>query len=84
MDNKKKVAKLSDGSLKALEFIKKGITTAQEMKDNGFEVNSAHLTALVNRGLISANQVEKEFQVIVKRKVNEYSLTDKGNQTKVD
>jgi peroxiredoxin len=84
MDKNKKLPKLSEGSLKALDFIKKGITTAQEMKDKGFNVNSAHLTALVNRGLINALQVEKEFQVVVKRKVNDYSLTEKGKQTKVD
>jgi hypothetical protein len=78
----KKLPKLSDGSLKALEMIKKGVGTAQEMKDKGLEVNSSHLTALVNRGLVVANPVEKEIQVVVKRKVNEYSLTDKGNAFK--
>jgi hypothetical protein len=78
----KKLPKLSDGSLKALEMIKKGVSTAQEMKDKGFEVNSSHLTALVNRGLVVANTVEKEMQVVVKRKVNEYTLSDKGKSFK--
>lgn len=78
----KKLPKLSDGSLKALEMIKKGVSTAQEMKDKGFEVNSSHLTALVNRGLVVANTVEKEMQVVVKRKVNEYALSDKGKTFK--
>jgi DNA-binding PadR family transcriptional regulator len=49
------------------------------MSDMGIEgLNSANLTALVNRGLVSAEQVIVEVPTIVKRKVNAYTITDKG------
>ncbi len=71
--------KLSALSLQALEMLKGKSMTASELKDLGLnDVNSAHLTALANRGLISADKVEVEVQTIVKRKVNKYTVTDKG------
>jgi hypothetical protein len=71
--------KLSALSLQALEMLKGKSMTASELKDLGLnDINSAHLTALANRGLISADKVEVEVQTIVKRKVNKYTVTDKG------
>jgi DNA-binding PadR family transcriptional regulator len=70
---------LSSMSLKALEFLQEGEFTANELKDKGLEnLNSAHLTALVNRGLIESEKVVVEVPTIVKRKVNQYRLTEKG------
>lgn len=70
---------LSALSLQALEVLKGGDATANEIKDKGLEnLNSAHLTALVNRGLIEAEKVTVEVPTIVKRKVNKYRLTEKG------
>lgn len=75
----KKVAKLSEGSLKALEMLKGGTNTAQGLKELGFEgLNSAHLKALENRGLVTAVEVEKEVVTVVRRKVKEYTITDDG------
>jgi hypothetical protein len=71
--------KLSALSLKALEMLKDKSMTASDLKDLGLnELNSAHLTALTNRGLISADKVEVEVATVVKRKVNKYTVTDKG------
>lgn len=66
---------LSEGALKALEILKnEGAMTLAEMKEKGFEkVNSSHLTALKNRGLVSTESVEKEVTTIAKRTVNVYS-----------
>ena len=66
---------LSEGSLKALEILKEqGSMTLAEMKEKGFDtVNSSHLTALKNRGLISTESVEKEVTTIAKRTVNVYT-----------
>lgn len=70
---------LSGMSLKALEVLSGGDATANEIKEKGLEnLNSAHLTALVNRGLIEAEKVTVEVPTIVKRKVNKYRLTEKG------
>jgi hypothetical protein len=75
----KKIVKLSDGAMKALTMLKTGSATANDLKSNGFDdLNSAHLTALVNRGLATTEDVEVEVEVIVKRKVKKYTLTDKG------
>jgi hypothetical protein len=75
----KKIMKLSEGSMKALKMLKSGSATANELKGQGFEdLNSAHLTALVNRGLAIAEDIEQDVQVVVKRKVKKYTLTDKG------
>jgi hypothetical protein len=71
--------KLSAVSLQALEVLKGKSLTASDLKDLGLnELNSAHLTALANRGLITADKVEVEVQTVVKRKVNKYTVTDKG------
>lgn len=71
--------KLSTVSIQALEVLKNQSLTASELKDLGLnELNSAHLTALANRGLIVADKVEVEVQTVVKRKVNKYTVTDKG------
>jgi len=76
MAKEKKVAKLSDGSIKAFEMLKaNGDMTVAEMKEKGLEgVNSSHLTALKNRGIVSATEVEREIVTVVKRKVSVYSL----------
>jgi hypothetical protein len=70
-----KVKPLSEGALKALEILKsEGSMTLAEMKEKGFDkVNSSHLTALKNRGLVSTESVEKEVTTIAKRTVNVYS-----------
>lgn len=76
-----KLAKLSEGALKALEAIKTAgkSVTASELKELGLEgLNSAHLKALENRGLVTAVEVEKEIVAVVKRKVKEYTVTEKG------
>lgn len=72
---------LSQMSLQALELLAKGGATANELKDLGLQdLNSAHLTALVNRGLVEAEKVVVEVPTVVKRKVNKYRLTEKGSQ----
>ena len=82
-----KLAKLSEGALKTLEAIKtagKSIT-AYELKALGLEgLNSAHLKALENRGLVTAVEVEKEVVTVVKRKVKEYTITEKGLEKDVE
>ena len=76
----KQEKKLSDGALKAYEMLKEnkdGLTIA-DMKNLGFtDVNSSHLTALKNRGIVDSVQVEREVVTVVKRKVNVYTLTGK-------
>lgn len=70
---------LSQKSVEALQILKEGTFTMNELANRGVEgLNSAHLTALVNRGLVETNQVVVEVPTIAKRKVNAYSLTDKG------
>lgn len=76
-----KVTKLSVGALNVLEAIKSAgkSVTAHDLKENGLEgLNSAHLKALENRGLVTAVEVEKEIVTIVRRKVKEYTITEKG------
>ena len=75
-----KVNKVSAGALKALEALKAvGTATAKDLKDNGLEgLNSAHLTALVNRGLVEATDTVVEVVTVVKRKVKAYTITEKG------
>ena len=69
---------LSPKSLEVLEILK-GSNEAVTMSDLNLEgLNSAHLTALVNRGLVTADKVIVEVPTVVKRKVNAYTLTDKG------
>jgi hypothetical protein len=73
---------LSPKSLEVLQSLK-GIDKAITMADLGIEnLNSAHLTALVNRGLVVAEKVIVEVPTVVKRKVNAYSLTEKGQAFK--
>ena len=75
-----KTVKLSAGAvdaLKALATVK--TATAKDLKDAGLEgLNSAHLTALVNRGLAESHDVEVEVVTVVKRKVKAYTVTDAG------
>ena len=75
-----KVAKLSEKALRALEMLKDGDMTAQDMKAKGFEdLNSAHLTALVSRELATATKVKLVCgNCGSKRVVNRYALTQKG------
>jgi hypothetical protein len=69
---------LSPKSVEVLEVLKSA-TSAIVMSEMGIEgLNSANLTALVNRGLVVAEQVIVEVPTIVKRKVNAYTITDKG------
>ena len=69
---------LSPKSLEVLQALK-GIEGAVTMNDLNIEnLNSAHLTALVNRGLVVAEKVTVEVPTIAKRKVNAYTLTEKG------
>jgi predicted transcriptional regulator len=74
---------LSPKSLEALQILKEGTFTMSELVERGVEnLNSANLTALVSRGLISSEQVVVEVPTVVKRKVNAYSLTEKGKAFK--
>ena len=75
-----KTNKLSAGALDALKTLAvKGTATAKDLKDAGLEgLNSAHLTALVNRGFAEAVDVEVEVVTVVKRKVKAYTVTDAG------
>jgi hypothetical protein len=73
---------LSPKSLEVLQILK-GANNPMVMSDMQIEnLNSANLTALVNRGLITAEQVVVEVPTIVKRKVNAYTLTEKGQNFK--
>jgi DNA-binding PadR family transcriptional regulator len=73
---------LSEKSLQVLEILKSA-TAPMIMSEIEIEnLNSANLTALVNRGLVVAEQVIVEVPTIVKRKVNAYNLTEKGKAFK--
>jgi len=75
---------LSPKSLEALQILK-GAESPMIMSDISVEgLNSANLTALVNRGFVVAEQVVVEVPTIVKRKVNAYSLTEKGQTYKAE
>ena len=79
MANKKP---LSVTSAQALKFLK-GRDEPTIMADIEVEgLNSANLTALVTRGLIEAEKVEIEVPTVVKRKVNAYTITEKGQNFK--
>jgi hypothetical protein len=72
-------SKLSQGALDCLALVRDGFKTVADMKEDGHAVNSAYLTALVNRELVSAKQVTLECACCGhKRKVNSYELTEKG------
>lgn len=74
---------LSAKALEVLKVLGTGEATVAELKDKGLEgLNSAHLTALVNRGFVAAEKVTVEVPTVVKRKVNKYSLTEKGTAYK--
>ena len=77
---------LSLETIKALEMLKvEKSATAKKLKDLGFEkVNSSHLKALENRGLVVSKDVEIEVVVVQKRKVKEYTITEKGLETKFE
>lgn len=77
-------AKLSEKALEVLEMLKDGSTvTVAELKERGVEgLNSAQLTALVKRGLVSAEKVTVEVPTVVKRKVNAYTVTEAGSEFK--
>ena len=79
-----KVNKLSKGASEALEMLKEVITaTALTLKENGLEnLNSSHLVALKNRGLVETKDVEVEVLTVVKRKVKAYTITEKGKEFK--
>ena len=73
---------LSPKSLEVLQVLK-GVESPMTMSDLQVEnLNSAHLTALVNRGLVVAEKVVVEVPTTVKRKVNAYTLTEKGQNYK--
>ena len=74
----KRVAELSAVAKEILEVLKgsdKPMTLA-EVKEVVPTANSAHLTALGNRGLVGSEKVEKEVVTVAKRKVNEYTALD--------
>ena len=77
---------LSLGTIKALEMLKvEKSATAQKLKELGFvDVNSSHLKALENRGYVVSKDVEIEVAVIQKRKVKEYTITEKGLTVKTE
>jgi hypothetical protein len=75
---------LSPKSIEVLEILK-STDKATIMSDLNVEgLNSANMTALVNRGLVVAEQVVVEVPTIVKRKVNAYTITDKGASFKAE
>lgn len=78
-----KQKELSADAKRALEMLQEnGTLTLAEMKELGFEnVNSSHLTALKNRGLVTTEQIEKEVTTVVKRKVNAYSAVVTETET---
>ena len=72
----KKVAELSAKAKEVLEVLTASETalTLAELKTLVADVNSSHLTALRNRGLVAADKVEKEVVTVAKRTVNTYSF----------
>jgi hypothetical protein len=50
--------------------------TMAEVKELVPDANPSHLTALRNRGAVSADKVEKEVTRVVKTKVNEYAVDE--------
>lgn len=74
----KKMAPLSEQAVAVFNAMKEAnrALTLEEVKSMGIEANPAHFTALKNRGLISAEKVEKIVVVESKREVNVYSIVD--------
>lgn len=65
---------LSETATKVLEFVRENPeTTMADIKKEIPNANPAHLNALRNRGLVSAEKIEKEVLVTTKRKVLSYS-----------
>ena len=79
-----KIKKISDGATNALEILKTvESATALDLKEKGLEdLNSAHLTALVNRGFAVSTDVIVDVPTIVKRKVKLYAVTELGKEYK--
>jgi hypothetical protein len=73
-----KVAPLSEGAIAVFNAMKEAgrPLTLDEVKGMGIEANPSHFTALKNRGLVSAEKVEKIVVVEAKREVNVYTLVD--------
>ena len=71
---------LSPQSVEVLEVLKeRGPATMQELNDGSIKgLNSAHFTALVNRGFATAEKIVVEVPTVVKRKVNAYTITEEG------
>jgi len=75
-----KVKELSVGAKLALKMVKEGCKTANEIKSKGVDVNSAHLTVLVNREYCTSKDVFLVCECCGhKRKVKSYELTEKGS-----
>ncbi len=71
-----KVAELSAKSKEVLATLRanEGGLTVAELKEMGIDgVNSSHLSALVDRGLVSAEKVVVEVVTKTKREVNRYT-----------
>lgn len=76
---------LSPKALEILEALREGTFTMAQLVERGLvDVNSAQFTALVNRGLISAEKVTVEVPTVIKRTVNAYTVTEKGKEFKVE
>lgn len=80
-----KVANLSADAINVLKTLKDGSATVADLKVKGLtNVNSAQLKALETRGLVTAETVEREFVVTIKRKVKNYTVTDAGMDYKTE
>jgi chromosome segregation and condensation protein ScpB len=71
-----KVAELSPKAIEVLEVLTNSDTalTLADIKELVDGVNSSHLTALKNRGLVNADKIEKEVVTVAKRTVNIYAV----------
>lgn len=85
MAKEKALSPIAEKALEVLKNLTEPVTLA-ELKELVPGVASAHLTALKTRGLVSAEQVEKEIARVVKSKVNAYSVvgTDESVDESVD
>lgn len=75
MAKEKALSLVAEKALEVLKNLTEPVTLA-ELKELVPGVTSGHLTALKTRGLVSAEQVEKETVRVVKSKVNAYSAMD--------
>jgi len=77
-----KTAKLSEKAKEVLEMLRNSDVelTLAEINEKVDGVNSSHLTALRNRGFVSAEKVEKEVATVTVRKVNSYSAVELQDQ----